>query len=157
MHIPNPSSPEISSSSSIPERVVGVGEDLFGNVTVTARSFKVRSVDFFQKLGVLLVEDLSCTLSTLFLLDWTCVSVKCRRCSRVRCAFSHSAAQSASVSGSLTVSSILSHSLHHSVADERVVEKGALNGFAPPSPVSSSQLLSQSLTQLSSTRYELTN
>lgn len=76
---------------------------------------------------------------------------------RTRCAFSHSAAQSASVSGSLTVSSILSHSLHHSVADETAVEKRALNGFAPPSSVSSSQLLSKSLTQVSSTQYELTN
>lgn len=63
-----------------------------------------------------------------------------RRVSTPMCVLS--LCRSEHISARLTPSWLqLSHSLHHSVADEAAVEKRALNGFAPPSTVSSSQLL----------------
>ncbi len=107
---------------------------------------KLGALIFFQTIDLFFLGILSCSFYALFLLAWADIDAQMQpigAASRTRCAFSHSAAQSASVSGSLTASSIHSHSLLHSVEDEAAVERRARNGFAPPSPVSSSQLLTE--------------
>lgn len=52
VHLPNPSSPEISTSRSIQERIAGVDEDVFSNVMVTEAMMRAHCSP--SKLGALI-------------------------------------------------------------------------------------------------------